>query len=155
MLCDSLLTLAGAKLSISLFDNCETSGEFLGLLFITAVAVSTFKIHCSIVSPLSAAGCGACLEQNDSVYSTCSQALWLQSSEVCLVSIKTRKERAERIISHKSKCYPMLASRAELQLATRHSRLNLSHADCFQEQKLIYSGQSRHDYSGKGKILLF
>lgn len=28
-------------LSIPFFDNCEKSGEFLGLFFITAVAVST------------------------------------------------------------------------------------------------------------------
>lgn len=141
--------------SIPFFDNCEKSGEFLGLFFITAVAIGSFMILCSTVSPLSAAACGACLEQNDSVYPTCSQALCLQSTEVCLVSIMSRKERAERIISHKSKCFPMLAPRAEPQLATRHSRRNLSHADWFQEQQLVCSGQNRHDYSGRGIILLF
>lgn len=67
----------------------------------------------------------------------------------------SRSERAEKIISHKSKCFPMLAPRAEQQLVARHSRLNLSHPDWFQEQQLIYSGQNRHDYYGREKILLF
>lgn len=67
-------------LSIPFFDNCEKSDEFLGLFCITAVAVSTFMIHCSTVSPLSAAAYGTCLEQNDSVYPACSQALKLSSS---------------------------------------------------------------------------
>lgn len=155
-MCDSLFTPAGTKCCLfPLFENCEKSGEFLELFVITAVDVPTFMMHYSIISPIPAAGCGACLEQNASVFPTYSPALWLQFSEACLASIASRKERAERIISHKSKCFPMLAPRAEQQLAARHSRLNLSHPGWFQEQQLIYSGQNRHDYCGGGKHLAF
>lgn len=98
-----------------------------------ALAVTTLMIHYSMVSPISAAGCGACSEQKDSVYLTCSEALWLQSSEVCLVAIMSRKERAQMIINHKSKCFPMLAPRVQQLLAARYSGLNLSSPDCFQE----------------------
>lgn len=75
MLCDSLFTPADKMFSVPLFDNCEKSGEFLELFVITAVAATAFMIHYSIISPISAAGSGACLELNDSVYPNCSQAL--------------------------------------------------------------------------------
>lgn len=103
-------------------------------------------IHYSIISPISAAGCGACLEQKDSVYPTCSQALWLQSSEVCLVSIMSRKERAEMIISHKSKCSPMLAPRAEQLLAARRSRMNL----CSSKSSNWFTQGKRYDCKALG-----
>lgn len=67
----------------------------------------------------------------------------------------SRKERAETIISHKSKCFPMLAPRAQQLLAARHSRLNLSSPVWFQEQQLICSGQNRHDCCGRQETLLF
>lgn len=64
----------------------------------------------------------------------------------------SRKERAERISSHKSKCFPMLAPRAEQELAARHSGLNLPHPDWFQEQRFT---QDRTGTVEEGKSWFF
>lgn len=82
---------------LPLFDKCKKSGTFLELYIIAAAAI-TFIIHYSILKAVSRVGCRACTEQTHSIYPNCLQALWLQSIQVCLASIISRKKRAERRI---------------------------------------------------------